>query len=60
MPGNEAVLDVALRGFGLCQLPDYYVLDPLRRGALPKVRLLIEALKVRLADFPEYQSTRGN
>ena len=67
---GQAVLDAALRGFGLCQLPDYYVFDLLRRGelvalldthqppntavwavypqrryALPKVRLLIEALK---------------
>jgi len=76
---GQAVLDAALRGFGLCQLPDYYVLDPLRRGelvslleaqqppntavwavypqrryALPKVRLLIEALKDGLAQRPEY------
>jgi len=77
---GQAVLDAALRGFGLCQLPDYYVLDPLRRGelvslldanqppnaavwavypqrryALPKVRLLIEALKAGLALCPEYR-----
>lgn len=77
---GEAVLDAALRGFGLCQLPDYYVQEPLRRGALvsllegnqppntavwavypqrryplPKVRLLIEALKEGLAARPEYQ-----
>jgi len=77
---GEAVLDAALRGFGLCQLPDYYVQEPLRRGALvsllegnqppntavwavypqrryplPKVRLLIEALKEGLATRPEYQ-----
>lgn len=76
---GQAVLDAALRGFGLCQLPDYYVLDPLRRGdliallaanqppnaavwavypqrryALPKVRLLVEALKAGLAVCPEY------
>jgi DNA-binding transcriptional LysR family regulator len=81
---GQAVLDAALRGFGLCQLPDYYVLDPLRRGelvslldanqppntavwavypqrryALPKVRLLIEALRSGLAGFPEYQAIRG-
>lgn len=76
---GQAVLDAALRGFGLCQLPDYYVFDLLRRGelvalldthqppntavwavypqrryALPKVRLLIEALKTGLALCPEY------
>jgi DNA-binding transcriptional LysR family regulator len=77
---GQAVLDAALRGFGLCQLPDYYVLDPLRRGdlvslldanqppntavwavypqrrySLPKVRLLVDALKVGLAACPEYR-----
>ncbi|WP_462382186.1 LysR family transcriptional regulator [Pseudomonas sp. Marseille-QA0892] len=31
---GEAVLDAALRGFGLCQLPDYYVQGPLRSGEL--------------------------
>lgn len=31
---GQAVLDAALNGLGLCQLPDYYVLEPLRRGAL--------------------------
>src|SRR5574343_185266 len=31
---GQAVLDAALRGFGLCQLPDYYVLPHLRSGAL--------------------------
>ncbi|MNN52487.1 HTH-type transcriptional regulator DmlR [compost metagenome] len=31
---GQAVLDAALRGFGLCQLPDYYVLEHLRSGAL--------------------------
>lgn len=31
---GQAVLDAALRGFGLCQLPDYYVQEPLRRGEL--------------------------
>jgi DNA-binding transcriptional LysR family regulator len=31
---GEAVLDAALRGFGLCQLPDYYVQQHLRSGAL--------------------------
>ena len=31
---GEAVLDATLRGFGLCQLPDYYVLEPLRQGRL--------------------------
>lgn len=31
---GQAVLDAALRGFGLCQLPDYYVLDHLKSGEL--------------------------
>ncbi|TRX75489.1 LysR substrate-binding domain-containing protein [Pseudomonas mangiferae] len=31
---GQAVLDAALRGFGLCQLPDYYVLEHLRSGEL--------------------------
>src|SRR5690606_21635360 len=31
---GRAVLDAALRGFGLCQLPDYYVHEHLRSGAL--------------------------
>lgn len=31
---GQAVLDAALRSFGLCQLPDYYVLEHLRRGQL--------------------------
>lgn len=31
---GKAVLEAALRGFGLCQLPDYYVLEHLRRGRL--------------------------
>ncbi len=77
---GQAVLDAALRGFGLCQLPDYYVLEPLRRGELvslledkrppntavwavypqrrfrlAKVRLLVEALKLGLAQRPEYR-----
>jgi DNA-binding transcriptional LysR family regulator len=77
---GQAVLDATLRGFGLSQLPDYYVVDllqkgslvslletnqppnaavwavyPQRRYALPKVRLLIEALKSGLALRPEYQ-----
>ena len=76
---GQAVLDATLRGFGLSQLPDYYLFDVLRRGelislleanqppntavwavypqrryALPKVRLLIEALKTGLAAHPEY------
>ncbi|MBP2232902.1 DNA-binding transcriptional LysR family regulator [Azospirillum agricola] len=29
-----AVLDAALRGFGLCQLPDYYVKEPVAEGRL--------------------------
>lgn len=31
---GQAVLDAALRGLGLCQLPDYYVLEHLRNGTL--------------------------
>ncbi|MBL4834488.1 MAG: LysR family transcriptional regulator [Pseudomonas sp.] len=31
---GKAVLDAALLGFGLCQLPDYYVQEHLRGGAL--------------------------
>ncbi|SFP43054.1 LysR substrate-binding domain-containing protein [Pseudomonas borbori] len=31
---GQAVLDAALRGLGVCQLPDYYVLQHLRSGAL--------------------------
>lgn len=31
---GQAVLDAALRGLGVCQLPDYYVLEHLRSGAL--------------------------
>lgn len=31
---GRAVLDAALRGFGLCQLPDYYVQEHLSSGAL--------------------------
>ena len=31
---GRAVLGAALRGFGLCQLPDYYVQEHLRSGAL--------------------------
>ena len=82
---GQAVLDAALRGFGLCQLPDYYVLEPLRRGelvslldgnqppntavwavypqrrySLPKVRLLVEALKAGLALCPEYRGLAGD
>lgn len=78
---GQAVLDAARRGFGICQLPDYYVLDLLRRGELvsllvtnqppstavwavypqrryplPKVRLLIDALKAGLAECAEYRS----
>ncbi len=77
---GAAVLDAALRGFGLCQLPDYYVLEHLRSGALvalleqhrppntavwalyppqrglsPKGRLLVDFLKQRLGQLPEYR-----
>ena len=31
---GQAVLDATLRGFGLSQLPDYYVRDALRKGEL--------------------------
>ncbi|MES2817837.1 MAG: LysR family transcriptional regulator [Pseudomonadota bacterium] len=31
---GQAVLNAALSGLGLCQLPDYYVLEPLRQGRL--------------------------
>ncbi|WP_265942424.1 LysR family transcriptional regulator [Dechloromonas sp. A34] len=82
---GQAVLDATLRGFGLSQLPDYYVVDllqkgslvslleanqppntavwavyPQRRYALPKVRLLIEALKSGLALRPEYRCERAD
>ena len=70
---GQAVLDATIRGFGLSQLPDYYVVDLLRKGelislldsnqppntavwavypqrrySLPKVRLLVDALKAYL------------
>lgn len=76
---GQAVLDAALRGFGLAQLPDYYVLEHLRNGSLqalltdfqpphtavwalfpqqrylsPKVRMMVEHLRVALARRPEY------
>ncbi|WP_434362239.1 LysR family transcriptional regulator [Parasalinivibrio latis] len=37
--GNSgtAILDAALRGLGLAQLPDYYVVDKIRRGELVTV-----------------------
>ena len=31
---EQAVLDAALQGVGLCQLPDYYVLEHLQDGTL--------------------------
>ncbi len=31
---GQAVLDAALRGLGLCQLPDYYVQEHIKNGAL--------------------------
>lgn len=76
-----AVLDAALRGFGLSQLPDYYVQEHLRSGALvslleqhrppntavwalhppqrnlsPKVRQLVDFLRQRLGELPEYRT----
>jgi len=39
---GQAVLDATLTGIGLCQLPDYYVLEHLRSGALIS---LLEALQ---------------
>lgn len=79
---GQAVLEAALRGFGLCQLPDYYVREHLRSGALrallpqhqpphtavwalypqqrhlsPKVRQLVDYLKLGLAQRAEYNST---
>jgi DNA-binding transcriptional LysR family regulator len=81
---GQSVLDAALRGFGLCQLPDYYVLEHLRSGALhallpaaqpphnavwalfpqrrhlsSKVRLVVERLRARLAERPEYREAAG-
>lgn len=78
---GPAVLDAALRGFGLCQLPDYYVQEHLKNGALlalledhrpphtavwalyppqrnlsPKVRQLVDFLKLRLIELPEYRA----
>ena len=78
---GAAVLDAALRSFGLCQLPDYYVQEHLQRGALvalldqhrppntavwalhppqrnlsPKVRQLVDFLKLRLVELPEYRA----
>jgi len=76
---GQAVLDAALRGFGLCQLPDYYVLEYLRSGRLislleqhrppntavwalypqqrhlsPKIRQLIDSLRLGLSQRDEY------
>lgn len=76
---GQAVLDAALRGFGLAQLPDYYVLEHFRTGRLralltefqpphtavwalfpqqrylsPKVRMMVEHLRLALAQRPEY------
>ena len=79
---GPAVLDATMRGFGISQLPDYYVLDQLKKGALvslldanqppnaavwavypqrryslPKVRLLVEHLKMSLKpDFSDAYS----
>lgn len=78
---GQAVLEAALQGVGLCQLPDYYVLEHLRTGALvslleahqppntavwalypqqrhlsPKVRKLVDYLRVGLSARSEYSS----
>ena len=77
---GPALLDAALRGLGLVQLPDYYVSEHLQSGTLisvldnfrqpdsavwavyppnrhlsPKVRLLVDFLRERIANHPIYQ-----
>jgi DNA-binding transcriptional LysR family regulator len=82
---GPALLDAALRGLGLVQLPDYYVAEHLQSGALisvldnyrepdssvwavyppnrhlsPKVRLLVDFLRERIANHPRYQYQSPN
>lgn len=77
---GPALLDAALRGLGLVQLPDYYVAEHLQSGSLvavldsyrepdsavwavyppnrhlsPKVRLLVDFLRERIAEHPTYR-----
>ncbi len=53
---GEAVLDAALRGFGLCQLPDYYVQAHLRSGEL--VELLAQHKPPHTAVWALYPQQR--
>lgn len=53
---GQAVLDAALRGFGLCQLPDYYVYNHLITGALES--LLPEHAPPRTAVWALYPERR--
>lgn len=53
---GEAVLDATLRGFGICQLPDYYVLEPLRTGRL--VSLLADSQPPDTAVWAVYPQRR--
>ena len=53
---GEAVLDAALRGFGVCQLPDYYVQAHLRSGAL--VALLEAQQPPNTAVWAQYPQQR--
>jgi len=53
---GTAVLDAALRGFGLCQLPDYYVVEHLRAGRL--VSLLPESRPPNTAVWAVYPPQR--
>ena len=54
---GAAVLDAALRGFGLCQLPDYYVQEHLARGSL--VSLLERHRLADTAVWALYPPQRG-
>jgi DNA-binding transcriptional LysR family regulator len=53
---GTSILDAALRGFGLCQLPDYYVLDALVEGRL--VSLLPEHQPPHTAVWAVYPERR--
>lgn len=53
---GTAVLDAALRGFGLCQLPDYYVVEHLKAGRL--VSLLPEHRPPNTAVWAVYPPQR--